>query len=100
MSMPLIYADFMKNDYENRLLLTCIGTYKDLEKYNISLKDGLKLVFYNEDEDDNGNRDDLVVEGIVEYDKENERWAARIVWDEITNISKLSEKEKLKLGIS
>ena len=90
----------MKNDYENRLLLTCLGTYKDLEKYNISLKDGLKLVFYNEDEDDNGNRDDLVVEGIVEYDKENERWAARIVWDKITNISKLSEKEKLKLGIS
>jgi hypothetical protein len=97
--MPLIYADFMKDDYENRLLLTCLGTHKDLEKYNIRLKDGLKLVFYNDDEDDNGNPDNLVVEGIVEYDSNNERWAANIIWDDIKNISKLSAEEKQKLGI-
>ncbi len=89
----------MKIDYKGRLVLTCFGTHRDLEKHNISLKDGLKLVFYNEDEDDNGNRDDLVVEGIVEYDKNKERWRASINWDEIKNISKLSIEEKQKLGI-
>ena len=97
--MKLIYADFMKCDYENRLLLTCFGTHRDLKKYNISLKDGLKLVFYNEDEDDKGNQDNLIVEGIVEYDRNNERWAAKINWDEIKNISKLSVEEKQKFGI-
>ena len=98
--MILIYADFMKCDCENRLLLTCRGTHQDLEKHNIRLKDGLKLVFYNEDEDDDGNRDDLVVEGVVQYDTNNQRWAAKINWDDIKNISKLSIEEKQKLGMS
>jgi hypothetical protein len=97
--MKSIYADFMKMDYEGRLVLTCLGTHKDLEKHNISLKDGLKLVFYNDDEDDNGNPDNLVVEGIVQYDENNERWVANINWDGIKNISKLSVEEKQKLGI-
>lgn len=97
--MKFIYADFMKMDNDGRLVLTCFGTHKDLKKYNISLKDGLKLVFYNDDEDDNGNRDDLVVEGIVEYDKKSERWVANIIWDDIKNISRLSSEEKQKLGI-
>ena len=97
--MKLVYADFMKNDYENRLVLTCLGTLKDLEKHNIELETGLRLVFYNEDEDSNGVKDDLVVEGIVEYDKKNERWVATIDWDKIKNISQLSLEEKQKLGV-
>jgi hypothetical protein len=97
--MNLVYADFMKHDYENRLVLTCLGTFKDLKKHNIELKSGLHLVFYNEDEDSNGNRDDLVVEGIVSYDEINKRWVAEIDWDDIKNISQLSSEEKLKLGI-
>jgi hypothetical protein len=97
--MKSIYADFMKIDNEGRLVLTCLGTHKDLEKHNTSLKDGLKLVFYNDDEDDNGNPDNLVVGGIVEYDNNKERWIANINWDEIKNISKLSVEEKQKLGV-
>ncbi len=42
-----IYADFMKCDYENHLILSGLGTHKDLAKYNISLENGLKFVFYN-----------------------------------------------------
>ena len=97
--MKLVYADFMKMDYEGRLILICLGTKRDLEKHNITLKEGLKLTFYNEDEDGDGNRDDLVVEGTVERDAENSRWTARIDWNEIKNISKLSGEEKHKLGI-
>ena len=96
----LIYADFMKCDFENRLLLTCFGTHRDLAENNITLEDGMKIVFYNDDSDDTGNRDDLVVEGIVEYDKNNQRWAARIDWNQIKNISRLSAEEKEKLQIN
>ncbi len=42
-----IYADFMKCDYENHLILSGLGTHKDLAKYNIILENGLKFVFYN-----------------------------------------------------
>lgn len=94
----LIYADFMKSDYEGRLPLVCFGTHRDLAENNIALEEGMKLVFYNEDEDNSGNRDDLVVEGIIEFDKRENRWTARIVWDEIKNISELSLQERKRLG--
>jgi hypothetical protein len=100
MKKPIqIYADFMKMDDNGRLVLVCRGTFKDLEENNIELDEGMKLTFYNEDEDNNGNRDDLVVKGIIEYDKEKERWTAKINWDEIRNISQLSSNEKKNLGI-
>jgi hypothetical protein len=96
--MKLIYADFMKFTGDH-LILTCRGTWNDLTKYGISLEDGLKLVFYNEDEDGNGNRDDLVVEGVVEYDKKNERWLAKINFGDVKNISQLSAEERRRFGV-
>ena len=98
--MNLIYADFMKVDFKGRLVLSCRGTHDDLERQGITLRDGLSFVFYNDDEDNQGNPDDLVVKGIVEYDRENERWTARIEFDAIKNTSSLSAEEKLDLGIS
>jgi len=59
----------------------------------------MKLVFYNDDGDNNGNQDDLVIEGIVGYDKENDRWTAKISWDDIKNVSQLSLEEKNIIGI-
>ena len=95
----LIYADFMKADHEGRLVLTCLGTHRDLTENRVTLEEGLKLVFYNEDEDYEGNRDDLVVEGTVERDEANDRWVARIIWDDIKNISRLSVEEKNRLAV-
>ncbi len=97
--MKLIYADFMKCDDKNRLQLVCFGTFNDLEKHKIQLAEGLRLTFYNDDEDDFGNRDDLVVEGITEFDNANNRWTAKIVWNDIKNISQLNNAEKIRLGI-
>ena len=96
--MNLILADFNKCD-GHRLQLTCVGTHRDLEKFNITLTDGMELAFYDADEDADGNSDNLVVSGIVEYDKENERWTARINWDDIKNISQLSLEERRRFGI-
>ena len=96
--MKLVYGDFMKNDDENRLVLT-FGSYRDLTKHNIELQNGLHLVFYNEDENRDGVRDDLVVEGIVVYDEKKERWVAEIDWDAIKNISQLTDEECQRMGI-
>lgn len=95
----LIYADFMKNVDENRLILVCHGTFKDLERNNVTLETGMKLVFYSDDADDDGNQDDLVVEGFVEYDEKKQRWTAKISWEDIKNISQLSAQEKKNLGL-
>jgi hypothetical protein len=96
--MKLIYADFMKFT-GNHLILTCQGTYKDLAKHNIAFHEGLECVFYNEDEDVDGNRDDLVVKGVVKYDKKNKRWLGKIDFQEIKNISQLSPSERLEIEL-
>jgi hypothetical protein len=92
--MKLIYADINKYDEAYRLILTGNGTRCDLEKYQIELSEGMELLFRSDDADSDGNEDDLIVKGIVQYDGENERWAAKIDWDAIKNMSKLTEAEK------
>ena len=91
--MKAVYADFMKCDYEGRLVLSCLGTFRDLKAHGISLEDGLELAFYNEDEDDAGLRDDLIVRGVVEFDNKSKSWVARINWNDIKNLSALPSEE-------
>lgn len=81
-SKQRIYADYMKTDDFGRLILICNGTIRDLEHQGIVLREGLALTFYMDDADDFGNPDDLLVDGIVAYDTEAERWVAVI--DEVT----------------
>lgn len=82
MSKVLIYADYLKRDDEDRLILTCRGTLIDLERHGIKLQEGLALTFYMDDADDFGNADDLLVNGVVFYDQIKNRWVALI--DETT----------------
>ncbi|HQU81934.1 MAG TPA: hypothetical protein PKY59_02345 [Pyrinomonadaceae bacterium] len=89
----------MKTDPKGRLVLICRGTMQDLEKHNIEFVEGNKYIFYNDDEDNEGNRDDLVVEGIAQYDTQKNRWTAVINWNEIKNISELSVEEKKRLKL-
>ena len=89
----------MKCDEDGHLILTCVGTKNDLEKANITLRKGLSLVFYEDDVDDNGNRDDLVVQGIVDYDEVKARWIAKINYDDIKNISRLTDDERSRLNL-
>lgn len=81
----------MKIDHEGRLILSCLGTYRDLEENGIVLEQGMELTFYNEDDDEDGNRDDLIVQGIVEFDQDHKRWVARVDLDSIKNTSGLSQ---------
>ena len=96
----MIYADLHKTDDEGHLILTCFGTRKDLADNNVVLEDNLKLVFYMDDGDLDGNKDDLIFEGVVNFDPKNNRWVATIDWDGVKNLSKLTLEEKTKLGLN
>ena len=97
--MKLIYADTNKYDEKYRLILTTLGTKRDLEKHGIALKSGLKLTFYMDDADTGGNLDNLILDGIVEFDDVNQRWVAAIDWDEgFKHVSDFSAAELERLG--
>lgn len=87
MTYPRIYADFHNADEQGRLRLTCVGTIKDLATHGIQLHEGLVLTFYADDADDQGQRDDLLVEGVVSYSPEEQCWAASIDWKAIRHES-------------
>jgi len=87
--MKLVYADLNKYDHQSRVILTTIGTRRDLEKHNIVLEDGLALTFYMDDADDQGNEDNIIFDGVVRYDEENARWVAAIDWENFRHESDL-----------
>ena len=78
MSRPRIYADFQNLDDANRLRLTCAGTHEDLQRQGIQLRQGMVLLFYTDDADDDGRPDELQAEGVVEYDPTEECWGASV----------------------
>lgn len=86
---PEIYADFQKVDDEDRLVLSTIGTQRDLDKAGIALQDGLELLFWCDDLDDDGQRDDLLVEGTVLFDTDRDRWVAAVDWGRLRHRSGL-----------
>jgi hypothetical protein len=87
MPSPRIYADFLNLDDHNRLRLTCIGTIKDLDTHGIQLREGLTLTFYTDDADDQGNPDDLLVDGVLTFSPEQQAWVAAVDWNAIRNES-------------
>ncbi len=87
-----VYVDFLKTDDEGRLILSCYGTMQDLARYGIELKEGLALTFYSDDADDTGNPDDLIVQGVVQYDKTSNQWVALIDRNAIRHVSDYQEQ--------
>ena len=87
MALKRIYVDFHKVDNQGRLVLTTLGTIKDLDRYGIELKEGMRLAFYSDDEDMEGHPDELRVDGTVLYDTDRGRWIAEIDWNEIRHAS-------------
>lgn len=87
MSNPKVYADFQNLDDFNRLRLTCVGTQEDLSRHGMELKEGLVLTFYTDDADDEGNADDLLIEGTVTYSNDEQCWVAQVDWNAIRHES-------------
>jgi hypothetical protein len=82
-----IWIDFMKTDANRRIILAAQGTLADLERAGITLRNGQLLKAYSDDLDDKGQRDDLLVDGIVRFDEEHKRWVLQIDWDAIRHSS-------------
>jgi hypothetical protein len=87
MSAARIYADFHNLDDCNRLRLTCMGTRDDLARHGIELQEGLRLTFYMDDANDNGEPDDLLADGVTHYDAEEHCWVAAVDWPTLRHAS-------------
>jgi hypothetical protein len=87
MPLPRIYADFHYLDDFNRLRLTCAGTFADLAREQIQLQEGLALMFYMDDADDQGQADEMLVEGTVHFDPEEQVWVAKVDWATVHHAS-------------
>lgn len=68
-----IYADFQKVDAAGFLLLTAQGSIRDLDAIG-EPKEGMRVVFYSDDENDLGEADELEVDGQLKFDLENNIW--------------------------
>lgn len=74
MTTPRVYADFHNADAQGRLRLNTRGTLDDLNRQQISLIDGLRLIVYSED---------VETEGEVQFSADEQVWTAVIDWGAI-----------------
>jgi hypothetical protein len=90
-----LYADFNKWDGDGKsrwLILTSKGTSDDLVRLNIELIEGLEVVFYADDSDRAGNRDELEADGYVHFDNKINQWVGVIDWNAICHASDRAKK--------
>jgi hypothetical protein len=87
MIKPRVYADFHNADAQGRLLLNCMGTMEDLARQHLHLREGLVLTFYSDDLDDQGQLDEVMVEGVVSFSEEEHCWVAAIDWAKVHHAS-------------
>jgi len=69
-----VFADFHNADTQGRLRLNCVGTVEELARQGIALRDGLRLTFYSED---------LEADGQVRCSTDENVWVAIIDWKTI-----------------
>ncbi len=67
--------------------LNCVGTVEDLAREEVELRDGLLLTLYADDLNDQGQLDELLVEGVVSFSEEEHGWVASIDWSAIRHAS-------------
>lgn len=86
-SRPRIWADFCKpGGHSPRILiLTTIGTSRDLSRLGIELHEGLEATFY--DEDEAGNPEDVEVDGTVHFSTNHNAWVALVDFERASALS-------------
>ena len=73
--METLWVDFQNAGYDG-VRLICSGTLKELKEKNIELKGGLQLLIWSNDEDENGRKDNLLVEAVVKFSDFDNCWIA------------------------
>ena len=80
MKKPMLYVDFNEMLESNLVLLSAGDTKTDSRGEVVSLREGLEVVVYMDDMDDNGNIDNLVASGVVERNTSTTGWAGHVKW--------------------
>ncbi len=58
--------------------LDLVGTIKDLAESGLTLTEGMKVDFWMDDGNDDGEEDNLLFEGTVHFDPKRQQWYALI----------------------
>lgn len=85
---PPVWADFNRFDQFDHIKLDCPGTVKALDHYGIALKEGLRLLLYDVDLDDDRLIDDLVAVAVVKA-VDDGVWVADIEENAFRHVSEL-----------
>ena len=73
MDIPKISVDFNNADQKGRIRLNTVGTFRDIERLQIELKEGMEVLL----DDDEG----LTTTGHLMFSNEEKIWVAEINWD-------------------
>ena len=86
--LPRIYADFngLVTAYPHRVLLDTPRTREDLERHGLSLRAGLRAIFYDPDANERGERAWIAAVGVVAEDAQY-GWVAVLDGDRVTRES-------------
>ena len=76
-SSTRVHADFHNADEQGRLRPNCVGTIEDLSHHNSPLSRNQLLVLY---------REELELDGVVEYSENERLWVAHIDWSKIREL--------------
>ena len=79
MKKPIFYVDFNEMVEPNLVLLSREVVIFDSHGEAISLHEGLEVIVFTDDTDDDGRVDNLVARGIVERNK-TDGWASHVNW--------------------
>lgn len=88
--MIRLWTDFNASS-DNGLRLNCKGTIDDLSRQGLELKEGMKLLLWDEDVDENDNKDNLVVEAVAHYNDKHKIWEGVFNWKDIKHESQLAK---------
>lgn len=87
---PRIFADFNNADPQGRVRLNCVGTVQDLSRQQVQLQEGIELLLYCDDGNENGQEVQLIADGTVAYSQAEQGWVAVIDWQKIRHESTAS----------
>ena len=88
--LPKIYGDFHKLDDDNRIRLTTVGTQRDLQRLGVQLEEGMALTLYMDDANDDGNSDDIMIDGTAHFSTADMCWVAAVNWENVYHASEIS----------
>lgn len=79
MPKPILYADFNEMLESNLVLLSATDEKISLYGEVVSLHDGLEVMLYMDDVNEEGRPDNLMATGVVEANR-SEGWGAHVKW--------------------